>query len=94
MSAGADDNGTGGEQSVIGNPYGQMLEMMRGQSGLQAALATLEDAREGVFYLEGRKAPVAGWARGLVLEPADEGHLYLCLGSRAGWFVVCPLEEV
>ena len=29
-----------------------------------------------------------------VLEPADEGHLYLCLGNRAGWFVVCPLEEI
>lgn len=79
---------------MIGNPYGQMLEMLNGQSELQAALATLEDAREGVFYLNGRKAPIAGWARGLVLEPVDEGHLYLCLGNRAGWFVVCPLEEV
>ena len=79
---------------MIGNPYYQMLGLMQGQDGLQVVPATLADAREDIFYLGGRKAPIAGRARGLTLEPSDEGQTFLCVGSPVGWFVICPLEEV
>ena len=79
---------------MTGNPYYQMLGLTQGQDGLRVAVATLADAREGIFYLEGRKAPIAGRAKGLVPEPDHEGKPFLCVGSRTGWFVICPLEEV
>ena len=78
---------------MTGKPYYRMLGLVQNDTGLRLALGTLTDARQELFRLEGRKAAVAGRAKGLVLETEDEGGLFLCLGNEAGWFVLCRLEE-
>ena len=74
------------------NPYYSLLELMDG-GRMQLAVATLKNAEQALFQMEGRRVPVAGWAGGLSLEAADEGGSFLCAGGRAGWFVLCRLEE-
>lgn len=77
---------------MTGNPYYSLLNLM--DSGeLRLAVATLKSAEQALFWVEGRRAPIAGWARGLTLEAADEGGSYLCAGNSRGWFVLCRLEE-
>lgn len=79
---------------MIRNPYYQMLSMMGGNGGLQLAFATLKNAEEELFQVEGRRAAIAGRAKGLTIEAADEGGTFLCLGNGYGWFVLCKLEEL
>lgn len=71
-----------------------MLSMMGGNGGLQLAFATLKNAEEELFQVEGRRAAIAGRAKGLTIEAADEGGTFLCLGNGYGWFVLCKLEEL
>lgn len=78
---------------MIGNPYYQMLGLLGAGGKMELALATLTNVEEGVFSIEGRKIPLAGRAKGMVLENSDEGGTFLCVGNQAGWFVVCRLEE-
>lgn len=78
---------------MIGNPYYQMLGLLGTGGQPELTLATLINAADGVFSKEGREIPLAGRAKGLVLESIDEGGTFLCVGNQAGWFVVCRLEE-
>lgn len=77
---------------MTGNPYYSLLGLLDDRS-VGLAVALLDNAEEERFLIEGRSAPVAGRAKGLVIEAADEGGSFLCAGSREGWFVLCRLEE-
>lgn len=77
---------------MTGNPYYSLLQLM-GESQMQLAVATLKSAEAEHFSVEGRRAPIAGRAKGLTVEATDEGGSFLCAGSKAGWFVLCRLEE-
>jgi len=79
---------------VIRNPYYQLLDMLSGNGQLQLALATLIDAEKALFQVEGKRAAVAGRAKGLTVDKTDEGSNFLCLGTGYGWFVLCRLEEL
>ena len=79
---------------MIRNPYYQILSMMGSGSQLQLALATLKDADKQLFYVEGKRAAIAGRANGLTIEKTDESSTFLCLGTGYGWFVLCRLEEL
>lgn len=76
------------------NPYYRMLGLMGGSGSLQLTLATLKSAQEGLFQVEGRRAAIAGRAKGLTVDSTDEGGTFLCLGGDQGWFVLCRLEEL
>lgn len=78
---------------MIQNPYYRILGLLDG-GNLKLALATLTDAEGQIFRMEGKKAPIAGRAKGLTIDGADEGGTFLCLGSPGGWFVLCRLEEL
>ena len=67
---------------------------MGGGGQLQLALATLKDADKQLFQVEGKRAAIAGRAKGLTIEEIDEGSTFLCLGTGYGWFVLCRLEEL
>lgn len=76
------------------NPYYQMLRLTGGErNGWKLALGTLTDYAAERFFVEGEQAAVAGRAGGLTIRAEDEGASFLCLGNRAGWFVLCRLEE-
>ena len=77
---------------MTGNPYYSLLGLMDHKS-VQLAVAVLDDAEQARFSVEGRRASIAGRARGLEIRAADEGGSFLCAGSREGWFVLCRLEE-
>ena len=77
---------------MTGNPYYSLLGLMDNPS-VRLAVALLDNAEQERFLVEGRPAPVAGRAKGLVIEATDEGGSFLCAGSREGWFVLCRLEE-
>ena len=77
---------------MTGNPYYSLLGLLD-NAPLQLAAAVLNSAEEERFLVDGRPAPIAGWAKGLVIEATDEGGSFLCAGSREGWFVLCRLEE-
>lgn len=77
---------------MTGNPYYSLLRLMGGGQ-LQLAVATLKSVEQELFQVEGRKAPIAGRAKGLTIEATDEGGSFLCAGGSAGWFVLCRLEE-
>lgn len=77
---------------MTGNPYYSLLRLM-GEGQMQLAVATLKSVEEERFLVEGRKAPIAGRAKSLTIEATDEGGSFLCAGSKAGWFVLCRLEE-
>ena len=47
-----------------------------------------------LFQVEGKRAAIAGRAKGLTIEDTDEGGTFLCLGTGYGWFVLCKLEEM
>lgn len=81
---------------MIGNPYYQMLELLTDSRmvPLQLALATLEDAKQERFQVEGKRAAIAGRAKGLVIDALDEGGIFLCAGNSSGWFLLCRLEEL
>lgn len=78
---------------MIRNPYYEILSMM-GSDQPQLAFATLKSAQQALFQVEGKRAAIAGRAKGLVLEETDEGGTFLCLGNGRGWFVLCRLEEL
>ena len=77
---------------MTGNPYYSLLGL-RDHTAIQLAVATLKSVEEERFLVEGRQAPIAGRAMGLTIEATDEGGSFLCAGSRAGWFLLCRLEE-
>lgn len=77
---------------MTGNPYYSLLTLMDGGQ-VRLAVATLENAQEERFRVEGPGGPIAGRAKGLTLEPDDEGGCFLCAGGSGGWFVLCRLEE-
>ena len=81
---------------MIGNPYYQMLGLLSdNRTGtLQLAFATLENAEQERFQVEGRRAAIAGRAKGLVIDELDEGGIFLCAGNSSGWFLLCRLEEL
>ena len=79
---------------MIRNPYYQILGMLGSGSPLQLALATLKDAEEELFQVEGKRAAIAGRAKGLTIEKIDEGGPFLGLGTGYGWFVQCRREEL
>lgn len=79
---------------MIRNPYYQILSMMGSTAGLQLAIATLKNAEKELFQAEGKRAAIAGRAKGLTIEEVDEGGTFLCLGTGYGWFVLCKLEEM
>ena len=79
---------------MIRNPYYQILSMMGGSGGLQLAIATMKNAENELFQVEGKRAAIAGRAKGLTIEEMDEGGMFLCLGTGYGWFVLCKLEEL
>lgn len=78
---------------MIGNPYYQMLGLLGRSGATELTSAVLVDAADGRFSVEGRRIPIAGRAKGLVLEATDEGGMFLCAGNAGGWFVLCRLEE-
>lgn len=89
-----DHHPAGGGQPVIGNPYYRMLGLMTGNpSSLQLAMATLTNYANEHFEVEGKQAIIAGRAAGVSIREGDEGSLFLCVGDRRGWFVLCRLEE-
>ena len=77
---------------MTGNPYYRMLGLM-GADRLQLGLATLKSYDRELFQMESKQMALAGRARGLTIGPGDEGELFLCLGDRTGWYVLCRLEE-
>ena len=77
---------------MTGNPYYSLLGLMD-HTSVQLAVAILDDAQQARFLMEGRAVSIAGRAKGLVIQAADEGGSFLCAGSREGWFVLCRLEE-
>ena len=79
---------------MIRNTYYQILSMMGRTAGLQLAIATLNNAEKELFQVEGKRAAIAGRAKGLTIEDTDEGGTFLCLGTGYGWFVLCKLEEM
>ena len=79
---------------MIRNPYYEILRMMGSIGGLQLAIATLKNAEKELFQVEGKRAAIAGRAKGLTIEDTDEGGTFLCLGTGYGWFVLCKLEEM
>lgn len=79
---------------MIRNPYYEILRMMGSNGGLQLAIATLKNAKKELFQVEGKRAAIAGRAKGLTIEDTDEGGTFLCLGTGYGWFVLCKLEEM
>lgn len=79
---------------MIRNPYYEILRMMGSNGGLQLAIATLKNAEKELFQVEGKRAAIAGRAKGLTIEDMDEGGTFLCLGTGYGWFVLCKLEEM
>lgn len=78
---------------MIGNPYYEMLGLLGSGGKPELTLAVLIDVDKGRFSAEGRSIPIAGRAKGLVLEETDEGGIFLCAGTAGGWFVLCRLEE-
>ncbi len=79
---------------MIRNPYYQILGMMGSSGQLQFAFATLKNAKAELFQVEGKRAAIAGRAKGLTIDASDEGGTFLCLGNGYGWFVLCRLEEL